>query len=372
MGGRGRRDRLLRAGGTLLSQRARTAIVFGTNLAVGVGVLAWVWHRWGPTAWHVLAAPDPRWLLATLAVAVATLGCFAVRWRILLRAMGTTAPLGTLAAIRCAGQSLSTLVPSGKLVGEPLRVVLAARAGVPAPRAIASVAVDRTLELAGSAPFACVYTGVLVAAGVHEAQRAFASVVVGTLALAGGVALAVRRLRLGRGLVTAFARSARLDRLRLVRDRLHVVDDAETALGAVVADRRRVAASVALGLATNVLNFLEYQVLLAAFGLPATPFPVVAAIVAAEVSRSVPVPAAIGALEGAQAWMFSLLGYGPDVGLAVGLAVRLRELAWLLPGLVVLVRGGRRPLDDATPAPAASAAAAAADGPGVERRLDRL
>ena len=42
-------------------------------------------------------------------------------------------------------------------------------------------------------------------------------------------------------------------------------------------------------------------------------------------------------LEGAQVWLFGLLGYSSDVGLAVGLAVRLRELAWLLPGLLYLL-----------------------------------
>jgi hypothetical protein len=30
------------------------------------------------------------------------------------------------------------------------------------------------------------------------------------------------------------------------------------------------------------------------------------------------------------------LGHPPEVGLAVGLAVRLRELVWVLPGLVYL------------------------------------
>jgi uncharacterized membrane protein YbhN (UPF0104 family) len=48
------------------------------------------------------------------------------------------------------------------------------------------------------------------------------------------------------------------------------------------------------------------------------------------------VPAGVGVLEGAQMWLFTMLGYPPEIGLAVGLAVRLRELAWVLPGLVYL------------------------------------
>ena len=50
-----------------------------------------------------------------------------------------------------------------------------------------------------------------------------------------------------------------------------------------------------------------------------------------------PIPGGVGVLEAAQMWIFGALGYPPDVGLAAGLAVRLRELIWLLPGLVYLL-----------------------------------
>jgi uncharacterized membrane protein YbhN (UPF0104 family) len=50
-----------------------------------------------------------------------------------------------------------------------------------------------------------------------------------------------------------------------------------------------------------------------------------------------PIPAGVGVLEGAQVWLFGMLGYPTDVGLAVGLAVRLRELFWMLPGLIYLM-----------------------------------
>src|SRR4030095_13171013 len=43
---------------------------------------------------------------------------------------------------------------------------------------------------------------------------------------------------------------------------------------------------------------------------------------------------------GAEMWIFSRLGYPPEVGLAVGLAVRLRELVWMLPGLLYLTARG--------------------------------
>jgi hypothetical protein len=42
-------------------------------------------------------------------------------------------------------------------------------------------------------------------------------------------------------------------------------------------------------------------------------------------------------------FIFGALGHPPEVGLAVGLAVRLRELVWILPGLLYLMVRGIRP-----------------------------
>jgi uncharacterized membrane protein YbhN (UPF0104 family) len=59
-------------------------------------------------------------------------------------------------------------------------------------------------------------------------------------------------------------------------------------------------------------------------------------------AHALPVPGAVGTLEGATTWLFEILGHPPEVGLAVGLAVRLREVVWLTPGLVWLLLVPRR------------------------------
>src|SRR6185295_4044244 len=102
-------------------------------------------------------------------------------------------PLAALTAYRAAGQSLSNLVPSAKLGGEPLRMLLLVRAGVGAPQAIAGVAVDRALEMSAAAPFALLYATLLLRHGVPQLEGALVTVALGAAALALGLALAVRR-----------------------------------------------------------------------------------------------------------------------------------------------------------------------------------
>jgi hypothetical protein len=96
---------------------------------------------------------------------------------------------------------------------------------------------------------------------------------------------------------------------------------------------------------------VEYHFLLAAFDLPATPLAVFAAVFATGAAHSLPIPAVVGALEGAQMFVFGALGHPPEVGLAVGLAVRLRELCWIAPGLLyLLARALARRRPEETPA----------------------
>lgn len=310
--------------------------MLGINLLAGSAVLGWALWRYGSPALGVLSAPSPGLLAVFVAAVAFGLTGLAWRWRMLLAARGERPALAPLTCCRAAGQSVSLLVPSARLGGDPVRAWLLLRAGARAAVTIATVAVDRLLEMGASAPFTLVFAAVLVQEGVPELRGAFVSVVAGVLALCAGVIVMARRLRRGAGLVTPIVRRTGLDRLRAVHHRVEVLAEAEGEAAALAADRRLLGRAYLVGLGLNLVVLLEYGVLLAAFGLPWHPVAVVGAIFAAGAAHSLPVPASVGVLEGAQMWLFSMLGYPPEVGLAVGLAVRLRELAWVLPGLVYL------------------------------------
>ena len=316
----------------------RTAVVLGTNFLVGAAVLAWVLVRHGVPAVELLASGSRLGLLALFPLAVAaSFTAYAWRWKVLLAGLGVRPRLAALVGYRAAGQSLSSLIPSGKLGGEPLRTLLLARGGVGAAQAIATVAVDRTLEMGGAAAFACAYAAVLLRHGVPALGGALVTVALGAAALAVGVTVTARRLGRGAGLVTALARSAGLTRLAFVRRQMDVLGAAEEEAARLIAQPRRIARAFVLGLLANLLVLGEYALLLAAFGLPSGPVSVVAAVFATGAAHSIPVPAAVGALEGAELELFRLLGHPPAVGLAVGLAVRLREVAWIVPGILYLM-----------------------------------
>jgi uncharacterized protein (TIRG00374 family) len=316
----------------------RAKVIFIGNLLVGTGLLAFVlWSYGGPALGILGAAPSAPLLVGFLAAAFSTLVCLSWRWGYILSGLDGSLSLLRLTLYRSAAHSLAVLVPSGKLGGDPLRAWLAARDSVEPGKTIASVAVDRTLEIASNAPFSILFGFLLLQHGIPHLESVLVTVGVGTLGLAAAIFVAARRLHRGAGLVAPLVLSMRLDRFRLVDRQMDVLTDSDASAARLVAQPRRVLGAFVAGLVANLLVIGEFILLLAAFGLPTDPIAIVAAIFATGAAHMLPIPAGIGVLEGATMWLFQLLGYPADVGLAVGLTARLRELIWMLPGVTYLL-----------------------------------
>jgi hypothetical protein len=345
--------------------------VLATNLVVGLSALGWLLYRAGTPALGLLARHVHFGELAAF-LAMVALGFvgYASRWRLLLAGLGPAPGLGRMVAWRAAGQTLSGFLPSAKVGGDPLRALLVVRGGMAGGAAIASVAIDRTLEIAAGAPFACLFAALLLRRGVSEAQGAFVTVSLAAVGIAAGLVVGARRLKRGAGIVTALIHAIRLDRWPLVQGQIGLVAAAEDDAARLLAEPGLLAGAYAIGVLVNVVVLFEYRLLLAAFDLPHDWVAVVAAIFATGAAHALPVPAAVGILEGAETWLFTTLGHPPEVGLAVGLAVRLRELVWTLPGLVYLATGGFVRLRG--PAPGAQPSAPAALTPSARPSRSRV
>jgi uncharacterized protein (TIRG00374 family) len=265
----------------------------------------------------------------------------ALRWRIVLQGLDLAPSLARLCAFRAASQTVSSVMPGGRLGGEPLRAWYAIRAGVPAWAAITTVAVDRTLEMASSLGFVVGFALILMAREVPGIERTVAGALVGAVALVIAIGLGVRRLRNG-GLLVPLVRSLGLTRPGLA-EHTAVVERAEDGARRLLGRPATLAIALGVGIVGDLLTLVQYKCLLAAFDLPSTPIAVVAAIFASGAARTLPVPGAVGTVEAAQLWLFGMLGHPPEVGLAVGLATRLRDVAWAAPGVAFMLVQGTLP-----------------------------
>ena len=327
----------------------RASLVPLLNLSLGVAGLGWLLVRYGGGALTLLRRGADVTLLALFVIAIAAaLVLSALRWQILAHGLGIPSRLGALCAFRAAGQSAAAVLPGGRLGGEPLRAWYAIQDGMPAAAAVTTVAVDRLLEMASSLVFAVGFGLVLARAQVPALHQPIVGALVGAAALAIAIGVGIRRLR-GAGLVVPLVRAV-AERWPAAGRHTALAATVEQTARRLLAARSRIATAAAVGVLADLLTLVQYRCLLAAFGLPSGWIDVVAAIFAAGAARMLPVPGAVGTVEAAELWIFGLLGHSPEVGLAIGLVARLRDVAWAGPGFVVLLARALRP----APGPLAS------------------
>ncbi len=282
----------------------------------------------------------PRLVVAALpiylALWLATVVLHAVRWRMVLRRLGTDLPVARLARLWLAARAVGSLVPSGTLAGEPVRAQLLVANGMPAASAAGAVVLDRALELAGNmivAP-ACVAAALTLGAGSAAGMGTAAGIALLGLAMLLGIYVRARR---GRPALVPLARPLRFLPRRWRDWILRGAARADTALQEVLVEHPRlVPAGLAVSLVIEGLHVLEMVALFAAFAI-AVPLPLVLlSSLGIGVAHAVPVTAALGTLEATQVGLFTVSGEPLATGLAVAMATRFAETIAILIGLVCL------------------------------------
>ena len=315
-------------------RRPGASLVLGLAGATGLILLV---RQVGPEPIEAtLRAARPDLLALALALfGVVALGT-TLRWGALLAVLGSRPAVFRLLGIRLAGVAVGALTPGAKLGGEPLRAWLVSREGVAAGAAVASVVVDRGLELAANLVFAVVYCGFFADRDATTAGQVLMFLLAVGAAFVAGAVFLVRRLGSGRRLVP--------ERFAPVLARLgrsgNVLAATDHALrGLLVEHRPLLAIAFGISLALNVLVALEVAVLFAAFGVHLDLAELSGSMLGIGVAHALPLPGSLGALEGAQVTFLAAAGGGRQIQITGAIVSRVRDLVWTLPGLAWLATG---------------------------------
>jgi uncharacterized membrane protein YbhN (UPF0104 family) len=291
--------------------------------------------------------PLEAWALAALAgVNLAILFLMCLRWHLILRRLGHPVALAQLVLYRLGANAVSYLTPGPQFGGEPYQVLqLMRRHAVAADAAVASVSVDRLIEVAANFLF-------LWAGGVWILRRQLPEVGLpaGALVLLGAVPLATG------GCLWALARGRRpfTTLARGLRGRWPDAHRLAAAAGWLAAGERQAATALAqppgvqLAYAgTAALHWggiaAEFWLVYCFLGAPLGVTALVTVVVAARLAFLVPVPGGLGALEAGQALILPVLGLDPALGLAACCLLRGRDLilVGLGAGLTCAAMAGR-------------------------------
>ncbi len=275
-----------------------------------------------PELLAVLAALQPWQILAIVLVNFGLILLFAMRWWLVLRQQGHHLPLLTVARYRLAAFAVNYITPGQHYGGEPLQVLLLGRRGVPAADGIASVALDKVMEIFTNFIFLAGGIAALLASDLFTGlplRQTLRAMLPAALAVL--VAALVYLLAAGRGW-RPLARLLHNPPGRLAR----ALVSAEEQLGRLAA-RPRLLLALALASALSWAGLLfEFWLMLRFLGLQLNGLQALALLLAGRIALLAPTPGALGALEASQVLAMQALGLDPAYGLALGLLIRARDV----------------------------------------------
>jgi uncharacterized protein (TIRG00374 family) len=275
-------------------------------------------------------------------------------WRIALGPRAEKIPFWRLLAIRTAGEVVNMTTPTAYVGGEPLKAYLLQRRGVPLIEGLASVVTAKTMMTLAQVGF--VLVGIILSfwtmrstssdGGASEGVQVTAAVVSVGLLLFGTVLLMSMQRR---GLFTGV-----LMLLRRIGIRLHVLESREAKLRALdraildfyVETPRAFLLSTLVFFLGWLAEALEVFAMLSYLSPPADFLTSVSigALAVLIKGGTFFIPGSIGAQEGGTLVLLMAYGYSEVTGLSFAVLRRVRELVWILIGLLcLLMMGGFAP-----------------------------
>lgn len=264
------------------------------------------------------------------------------RWWLILQSQSYPIPLLRVSAYRLVAFGISYFTPGPQVGGEPAQVYyLQDRHQVPVDSAVASVSLDKILELLANFTFlffgiyAALRAGLLVQFSPARAFWVILWPVLLLLAYSFALWAGLSPLNWLLGLLPE-----RSDAIRLMR---RIIGSAEEQIGQFCRKNpSTVLLASLLSLLIWVVMLVEYWLALRFLGVHLNLVETVTALTAARISFLFPLPGGLGLLEASQVLVMQSLGYDPSLGISISLLMRARDIVLGLVALAVALTLSRQ------------------------------
>ncbi|MBX7200292.1 MAG: flippase-like domain-containing protein [Rhodospirillaceae bacterium] len=306
--------------------------------AGGAALFAWILHDSDLSAvTAILTGLGAAGIAAILANFAVGFVADVISWLLMFRSLPPTGLwLWRIWLVQMVGEALNVLTPFGSFGGEPFKALLLKRHyGVSYTEGSASLLLIQTVNSLAQVPFLLVAVGLLIHR--HLLPPTLEQIILAAAIVISGFMILVLVALHSRLLAALHARLER-SRWRRFDQALRVLEDIEGRLFFFMRESpRRFAASYLLAFATWMVGAVEMFLLFRFLGHPIdfTDAWLIEGIVSIARSVSFFIPAHLGFQDGAIALLGSALTGAPDMGVAIALARRARELAWSAFGLAI-------------------------------------
>lgn len=255
-----------------------------------------------------------------------------LRWWLILRAQGQELPFLSLARYRLAAFGVSYFTPGPHFGGEPLQVIfLRQRQAIPASSALASVTLDKVIELLSNFGFLSIGIAFVLRSGLLGSDLLFGVQAISAILLLLPL-FYLFALLLGRGPLNRLLAKAGQDWAKAAKS-------GEAQLITLLREKRTLLPHTLMAsIVVWTALLFEYWLALRFLGLNLSLIQLLAIVVAARLAMLAPTPGALGALEAAQVLAMQAQGFDPAFGLSLSLLIRARDLLF---GGLGLWLGGR-------------------------------
>ena len=308
-------------------------------LAAGLVVLGGLlWHIGLPQIWETVERVGFVAFCIILTPLLVVYLLDAYGWSLTLGPWANRVGFVRLFMVRMAGEAINVTTPTAMLGGEPMKAYLLTRYEVPMVEGLASVVTAKTIMVVAQILFMLSGLGVTFwLVGGDEYNVLVALVTLGLLGFGVFLFLLLQRYGIGRGLLTvADTCGIRSQRLEAWRPQLLELD--HTIRNFYGQRRRTFLLSLGVHFVAWLTELFEVYAILYFLGVEVgwlTSFAIAAIAVLIKGSVSF-VPGGLGAQEGGYLFLLMALGHDEVTGITFALIRRLREILWILIGLVFL------------------------------------
>ena len=308
-------------------------------LAAGVVVLGGLlWHIGPFRIWETVEGVGPVAFCMILVPFLVVYLLDTYGWSLTLGLWAKRVGFVRLFMVRMAGEAINATTPTAMLGGEPMKAYLLTRYEVPMVEGLASVVTAKTImTLAQILYMVLGLSATLWLVGGTQYNVLVAFVSLGLLGFGVFLFLVVQRYGIGRGLLTvADTCRIRSQRLDAYRPRLLELD---RTIRIFYGQRRRTFfLSMGVHFAAWLTELFEVYAILYFLGvevgwLSSLSIAAMTALIKGSVSF---VPGGLGVQEGGYLVFLMALGYGEVTGLTFAVIRRIREILWILIGLLFL------------------------------------
>lgn len=287
---------------------------------------------------EALSHISPWATILFIIVSIINFMIFTVRWKIILKtSTDHTPPLGIMALYRLVAYTLSYLIPSAQVGGEPARILLLKKDGIPGKIATSSVILDKVFELSVSTGF----SGLAIMLVLFKANEINTTSILAVLFMLFVLVFFFYMSVFGQGFFTFFFKLLHLKRISYLRKAgEHIIHIEQHIKEFFRTHTLSLFSTIGLSLLCFLMMILEYEVVLSSLGIHANFTQLLIVTALPLIGYLVPSPGAIGALEVTQIAAFNIAGIDPTFALSTLIILRLRDILFLVVGISVSYKYG--------------------------------